>query len=57
MQIAALHFSNANMLAVAVSSRVDLYTLRQPESQDDIDFEELKPSHQINKFDEAPSAL
>lgn len=57
MQINTLHFSPNNMLAVGVSARVDLYTLKQPESQDEIDFDELKPSQQIFKFEEVVSAL
>jgi hypothetical protein len=43
MQIAALSFSSLNTLAVGVSQRVDFYSLSQPESQDDIDFQKLTP--------------
>lgn len=42
---------------MGVSARVDLYKIRQPESQDDIDFEKLTPSSQIFKFDDVACAL
>lgn len=57
MQIAALSFSTANMLAVGVSQRVDFYSLNQPESQDDIEFDKLAPLSQLFKFEDAVSAL
>ena len=57
MQIGDLTFSSSNLLAVAVSARVDLYTLKQPESQDDVDFDKLTPSNQIFKFDDVATAV
>lgn len=57
MQIAALSFSSLNTLAVGVSQRVDFYSLSQPESQDDIDFQKLTPQSQLFKFEAAVSAL
>ena len=57
MHINTVNFSTQNILAVGVSARIDLYTLRQPESQDDVDFDQLKPSQQINKFDDVVTAL
>ena len=58
MQISTLSFSSLNTLAVGVSAKVDLYSMRQPESQDDADFEDFKPQSTIqSKFDEAVSAL
>jgi WD40 repeat protein len=57
MQIGDLTFSSSNLLAVAVSVRVDLYTLKQPESQDDVDFDKLTPSNQIFKFDDVATAV
>jgi len=38
MQINTLSFSSENMLAVGVSTHMDIYAVWQPESQDDIDF-------------------
>lgn len=43
MQINALSFSKLNQLAVGVSTRVDIYSLAQPESAEDVEFEKLKP--------------
>lgn len=57
MHINTVNFSTQNIVAVGVSARIDLYTLRQPESQDDVDFDQLKPSQQINKFDDVVTAL
>ncbi len=57
MHINTINFSTQNMVAVGVSARIDFYTLRQPESHDDVEFDQLKPSHQINKFDDVVTAL
>lgn len=57
MQISDLKFSSLNQLAVAVSARIDLYTLKQPTSQDDIDFEKLGTSSQIFKFEDVATAI
>jgi hypothetical protein len=57
MQISDIAFSSLNQLAVAVSARVDLYTLKQPASQDDIDFEKLGTSNQIFKFDDVATSI
>jgi hypothetical protein len=34
-----------------------LYTLKQPESQDDIDFEKLSTSSQIFKFEDVATSV
>ena len=51
-----LSFNPTNMLAVGISTRVDLYQLYQPETQDDVEFEPLKPSAQLFKFKDVVTA-
>lgn len=41
-----MHFSTQNLIACAISARLDLYKLRQPEHADEFDeLDQIKPAH------------
>jgi hypothetical protein len=46
-----------NLLATAVSARVDIYKLTQPEGGDNEDDTEVKPIQRINKFKDIATAV
>lgn len=58
MLVADMNFSASNLLAVAISARVDLYKLSRPDSADDFDIDDqMKPSQSIFKFNDTTSAV
>jgi len=51
-------FSAHNLLAVAISARVDLYKLKQLEHADEFDeLDSIKPTHQLFKFKDMVSCV
>ena len=64
MQIADVNFcqsessSNARLFAVAISARVDIYNLSQPNDHEGgMEDDELKPRQQLFKFDDSTTSI
>ena len=49
--------ANARLFAVAISARVDIYKLSQPEENPEFEEDSLKPRQQLFKFDDTTTAI